>query len=166
MMFLLIFLNFTRWMSGHYVKIDLDHFLPNLWHLTTSNLPVLFHIQCQVTSVNIHDRLIIQYCSSGVVIHGHQQVILTKLEYRNLYRYDSVFWNLLVAFTSLHMQWLYHRDSIFLIRQRRLLRRSQWPRSLRHELSSLFRTLRPWVRIPLKAWMSVCVYSVLVLFCV
>jgi hypothetical protein len=38
--------------------------------------------------------------------------------------------------------------------------RSQWPRSLRNELSSLVRTLRSGNRIPLKAWMSVCVYSV------
>jgi hypothetical protein len=43
---------------------------------------------------------------------------------------------------------------------------SQWPRSLRHELSSLSRTLGSWFRIPLNAWMSVCVYSVFVLFCV
>jgi hypothetical protein len=45
-------------------------------------------------------------------------------------------------------------------------RRSQWPLGLRHELSSLSRTLGSWVRIPLKAWMSVlcaffCVYVVL-----
>jgi hypothetical protein len=39
---------------------------------------------------------------------------------------------------------------------------SWWPRRLRHEPSSLSRTLGSWVRIPLKAWMSVCVYSVLV----
>jgi hypothetical protein len=45
-------------------------------------------------------------------------------------------------------------------------RRSQWPRSLRHELSSLARTLGSWVRIPLKAWMYVCVYSMFVSFCV
>jgi hypothetical protein len=37
------------------------------------------------------------------------------------------------------------------------------PRGLRHELSSLARTLGSWVRIPLEAWMSVCVYSVFVL---
>jgi hypothetical protein len=43
---------------------------------------------------------------------------------------------------------------------------SQWPRGLRHELSSLSRTLGSWVRTPLKAWMSVCVYSVFVLSCV
>jgi hypothetical protein len=43
---------------------------------------------------------------------------------------------------------------------------SQWPRGLRHELSSLAPMLRSWTRIPLKAWMSVCVYSVFVLFCV
>jgi hypothetical protein len=42
----------------------------------------------------------------------------------------------------------------------------QWPRGLRQELSSLPRTLGSWVRIPLKAWMSMCVYSVFVLFCV
>jgi hypothetical protein len=45
-------------------------------------------------------------------------------------------------------------------------RRSQWPRGLRHKLSSLTRTLASWVRVPLKAWTSVCVYSVFVLFCV
>jgi hypothetical protein len=44
--------------------------------------------------------------------------------------------------------------------------RSQWPGGLRHELSSLPQTLRSWVRIPLEAWMFVCVYSILVLFCV
>jgi hypothetical protein len=44
--------------------------------------------------------------------------------------------------------------------------RSQWPRGLRHELSSLARTLGLWVRIPLRAWMSVCIYSVFVLSCV
>jgi hypothetical protein len=31
--------------------------------------------------------------------------------------------------------------------------RSQWPRGLRHEMSSPARTPGPWVRIPLKAWM-------------
>jgi hypothetical protein len=35
-----------------------------------------------------------------------------------------------------------------------------------HEPSSLAGTLGSWVRIPLKAWMSVCIYSVFVLFCV
>jgi hypothetical protein len=34
-------------------------------------------------------------------------------------------------------------------------RRSQWPRSVRHELSSLARMLGSWVRIPLKA----CLYA-------
>jgi hypothetical protein len=42
--------------------------------------------------------------------------------------------------------------------------RPQWPRGLRHELSSLARKLGSWVRIPLKAWMPVCAYSVFVLF--
>jgi hypothetical protein len=37
---------------------------------------------------------------------------------------------------------------------------------LRHELSSLARTLGMWVRIPLKAWMSVYIYSVSVVLCV
>jgi hypothetical protein len=44
--------------------------------------------------------------------------------------------------------------------------RSQWPRGVRHELSSLARTLGSLVRIPLETWMSVCVYSVFVLSCV
>jgi hypothetical protein len=38
-----------------------------------------------------------------------------------------------------------------------------WPRGLKHELPSLARTLGLWVRIPLEARMSVCVYSVFVL---
>jgi hypothetical protein len=44
--------------------------------------------------------------------------------------------------------------------------RSQWPRGLGHEPSSPARTLGSWVRISVEAWMSVCVYSVFVLFCV
>jgi hypothetical protein len=46
--------------------------------------------------------------------------------------------------------------------------RSQWPRSLRHELFSLARTLGSWVRIPPKAWMSVlCPFILcLVVLCV
>jgi hypothetical protein len=44
--------------------------------------------------------------------------------------------------------------------------RSQWQRGLRHELSSFAQTLGSWVRIPLEAWMSVCVYSTFVLSCV
>jgi hypothetical protein len=40
--------------------------------------------------------------------------------------------------------------------------RSQWPRGLRHELSSPVRTLRLLVRIPIMAWKYVCVYSVFV----
>jgi hypothetical protein len=43
--------------------------------------------------------------------------------------------------------------------------RSHLPRGLRHEMPSLARTLRSWVRIPLKTWMSVCVYSVCVVLC-
>jgi hypothetical protein len=44
--------------------------------------------------------------------------------------------------------------------------RSQRPRGLMLELSSLARTLESWVWIPLEAWMSVCICSVFVLFCV
>jgi hypothetical protein len=44
--------------------------------------------------------------------------------------------------------------------------RSQWPRGLRHEPSSPARTLGSWLRMPLEAWMSVCVYSVCVVLCV
>jgi hypothetical protein len=44
--------------------------------------------------------------------------------------------------------------------------RSQWPRGLRHELSSPPRRLGSWVWISLDAWMFVYVYSVFVLSCV
>jgi hypothetical protein len=40
------------------------------------------------------------------------------------------------------------------------LLRSQWRRGLRHEMSSRARTLGSWIRIPLKARIFVCVYSV------
>jgi hypothetical protein len=41
--------------------------------------------------------------------------------------------------------------------------RSQWPRDIKHELSSPAQTLGSWVRNLLGAWMSVCVCSVFVL---
>jgi hypothetical protein len=44
--------------------------------------------------------------------------------------------------------------------------RSQWPRGLRHEMSSPAWTLGSWVRIPLESWMFVCVCFVFVLSCV
>jgi hypothetical protein len=47
---------------------------------------------------------------------------------------------------------------------RRIRSRSQWPRSLRHELSSPARTLGTWVRIPLKAWMFVMSVFILCLY--
>jgi hypothetical protein len=43
--------------------------------------------------------------------------------------------------------------------------RTQWPRLLRHELSSFARTLGSCVRIPLKAWMSVLCAFILCLCC-
>jgi hypothetical protein len=42
---------------------------------------------------------------------------------------------------------------------------SRWLCGLRHEASSLARTLRSWVRIPLKAWMSVYTYILCYLVC-
>jgi hypothetical protein len=44
--------------------------------------------------------------------------------------------------------------------------RSQWLHGLRHEPSSPARILGSCVRIPLQTWMSACVYSVFVFFCV
>jgi hypothetical protein len=44
--------------------------------------------------------------------------------------------------------------------------RSQWPRCLRHDVSSPTQTLGLCVRIPLEAWLSVHVYSVFMLSCV
>jgi hypothetical protein len=41
-----------------------------------------------------------------------------------------------------------------------------WPRGVRHELSSVARTLGSWVLIPLKVWISACDYSLFVLSCV
>jgi hypothetical protein len=43
--------------------------------------------------------------------------------------------------------------------------RSCRPRGLRHELFSPAQTLGSWVRIPLEAWMYVCIYSVCPVLC-
>jgi hypothetical protein len=44
--------------------------------------------------------------------------------------------------------------------------RSQWPRGLRHELSSPAQTLRSLVRFPLEAWMSVVrLFGVYIVLC-
>jgi hypothetical protein len=42
-------------------------------------------------------------------------------------------------------------------------RRSQWPRGLGYELSLPAPALRSWVRIPLEAWMFVCVLCAFIL---
>jgi hypothetical protein len=47
---------------------------------------------------------------------------------------------------------------------RQILCPSEWPCSLRHEQPSPARTLEPWVRIPLKAWMSV-LYAFILCLC-
>jgi hypothetical protein len=38
------------------------------------------------------------------------------------------------------------------------VRRSRWPRGLRHELCSAAQTLESLVRIPLEVWMSLCAF--------
>jgi hypothetical protein len=56
----------------------------------------------------------------------------------------------------------------FYITAYRILSRSQYPRGLRYELSSLARTLGLWIRIPLRAWMfGVCMrlFYVCVVLC-
>jgi hypothetical protein len=40
--------------------------------------------------------------------------------------------------------------------------RSQWPHGLSHQMSLIVRTLGSWVRIPLKAWMSVSAFILFV----
>jgi hypothetical protein len=63
-------------------------------------------------------------------------------------------------------QLTHYYDHVILLRSIALFCRSQQPRGIRHELSSLVRTLGLWVRIPLKPWVfgvCVCVY---VFFCV
>jgi hypothetical protein len=44
--------------------------------------------------------------------------------------------------------------------------RSQWPRSLRHELSLLAQTLGSWVEIPQGMDVSACLFCVFVVLCV
>jgi hypothetical protein len=61
--------------------------------------------------------------------------------------------------------WYEHRGSFPLVSYLHSCR-SQMTRGLMHELSSFSRTLRLWVRIPQKPRMSVCVFSVFMLFCV
>jgi hypothetical protein len=56
-----------------------------------------------------------------------------------------------IQFIALKISWAEHSDRAV--------------QGMNH-LRSLARTLGSWVRIPLEAWMSVCVYSVRVLLCV
>jgi hypothetical protein len=78
-------------------------------------------------------------------------------------------------FTALRCRLVSHSDPVAIGGNSHILQdtsvnecvyRSEWPRGLRHELSSLARKLRSWVRIPLKTWMSVWVYCVCVVLCV
>jgi hypothetical protein len=66
---------------------------------------------------------------------------------------------LLVCFLFIFLSWLF-KDTLS------VESRSQWPRCLRHEMSSPARRLETWVRISLKAWMFVCIYSIFSLSCV
>jgi hypothetical protein len=69
--------------------------------------------------------------------------------------------------TSTHFD---HRVSFASMNSFKLLKmasRSQWPRGLKREVSSLARKLGSLVRIPLKAWMSACAFILyFVLSCV
>jgi hypothetical protein len=53
-----------------------------------------------------------------------------------------------------------------LIRKKEHVCRSQLPRCIRHEMSLPVRTMGSWVRIPLKAWLSLCLSFVSVLPCI
>jgi hypothetical protein len=69
--------------------------------------------------------------------------------------------------SSVHFTFIFIRSSLIIVPFETVyseLRRSQWPGGLQYEPSSPARTLGLWVRIPLKAWMSVYVYYVSVLF--
>jgi hypothetical protein len=61
-----------------------------------------------------------------------------------------------------------HFNSIIILTSstEKIQSRSLWSLDLRHEPSSPARTLGSSARIPLKAWMSVCVYSVCVVLCI
>jgi hypothetical protein len=63
-------------------------------------------------------------------------------------------------------KWLLHKVKLYFYKVWPVPCRSQWPRGLRHELSSPAQILGSWVRIPLGAWISVCVYPMIVLSCV
>jgi hypothetical protein len=81
----------------------------------------------------------------------------TKLQFLSVLLYGCETWSLILREE--------HRMKVF---EKRVFIwcRSQWPRVLRREMSSPPQTLGSWVRIPLEAWMFVCVYSVCAVFCV
>jgi hypothetical protein len=57
-----------------------------------------------------------------------------------------------------------HNEELYYLYSSNIIRsRSQWPRGLRHEMSSPAQTPGSWVRIPLDAQMSVSVYSIFVM---
>jgi hypothetical protein len=99
-----------------------------------------------------------------ISLRVHTDNAINEPQFTHFVIHENI-WTLIMKSRKLYITvrlWTNCRNSLLVTQ----LGRSQWPRGLRHELSSPARTLRLWVRIPLEAWMSVCVYYVFVLFCV
>jgi hypothetical protein len=117
-------------------------------------------------------------CSSETSVDVHRSTRRYSPEDRTLHACNAFIYTLITSFKISCVKILFALLNFYsksftvtegkwdLIGRRRFKCRSQWPRGLSHEPSSLARTLGSWVRIPLEAWISVCVYSVFVLFCV
>jgi hypothetical protein len=95
-----------------------------------------------------------QFCLSLQVTASH---------YSHHFCHDSFFYNHSASYTKEVRQMFPHIPDFMQLTG--LFCRSQWPHGLRHKLSSFTRMLGSWLRIPLKAWMSVCVYSIWVVLC-
>jgi hypothetical protein len=109
-------------------------------------------------------------CTIKMFAAAHQTTRYHKAEDDNMYEYQNDF-NPDISFRAWRSSGIVSKvlnlnECSFIQRQQVGTSRSQWPRGLSHEPSSPARTLGSWVRIPLKAWMSACIYSVFVLFCV
>jgi hypothetical protein len=92
--------------------------------------------------------------SVGVLTYGTSPYhsflfIFCYFKRKNIFIYENI------ALLNSKVVWLYYLRS-----------RWQWPRGLTHEPSPSTWTLGSWVRNPLEAGMSVCVYSMFMLFCV
>jgi hypothetical protein len=113
-----------------------------------------------IISVNLVSTKFLKYFNARFTnqLTNFSTILYTLYEYR---RYNIVSFNRSLLKVAIYEYSAYKYSIIVCVKTA-----DQWPRGLRHELSSPAQTQGSEVRIPLEAWMFVCFYSVFVLSCV